>query len=72
MSVHVAIQVKAKGDRIYIWCTGCDHAARSWSTGEAVTVPQIMLAEQQHRDAFHPQPRDYSGIYDGVYENGLG
>lgn len=67
-----ALQLRAEGDRACAFCPACSRPVRTWPPGVSVTVPQLVVAEQQHLSAAHPQATDYSTIYDGVYEDGLG
>lgn len=67
-----ALQLKAVGDRVCAFCPACNRSARSWEPGASVTVPQVIVAEQQHLAAVHTPVPDYTAIHDGVYEDGLG
>lgn len=70
--IRSALQLRAEGDRVSAICPACNGPVRSWEPGASVTVPQVIVAEQQHLAAAHPQAPDYAGIYDGLYEDGLG
>lgn len=67
-----ALQLKAIGDRCYLLCPRCWCVVHAWQAGAAVTVPQVIVAEQQHLAAVHTTAPDYSAIYDGIYQDGLG
>ncbi len=70
--VRTALQVKAMGN-LYIWCSTCQRTAHTWPYGAAVTIAQIILAEQRHLADVHPKPApDYDALHDGLYEDGLG